>query len=194
MKRIENILVLFLLYNCSKNKHENTRTFLNSKNDFSVSAFEKKLNYVKGNDSLEIPPAIYDKRLNKDYLNGAFHFLILNKDNSYYAIDSTRLFPLMCGNRSEFSKQDSINFIRESTTHIQKLKPIKTAEIIKILKQNQNTIVNADHINPLNISFALKNDILQGSAMYDIINFMENNGMKLYTIRRMNEYEITKTK
>lgn len=194
MKRIESIFVLFLLYNCSKNKQENSNTLLNSKNDFSVSAFEKKLNHVKDSNSLEIPPDIYDKRLNKDYLNGAFHFLILDKDNSYYVIDSTKLFPLMCGNRSEFSKQDSINFIKESTIRIQKLQPIKTAEIIKILKQNQNMIVNTDNINPLNISFALKNNILHGSVMYDIINFMENNGMKLYTIRRMNEYEVVKTK
>lgn len=60
---------------------------------------------------------------------------------------------------------------------------------VKILQQNQKAFVNTENQNPLNISFALNNDPLKGSTMYNIIRFMENNKMKLYTIRRMNEYE-----
>lgn len=83
--------------------------------------------------------------------------------------------------------------MKESNQLTDKIKPIRTSEIIKILQQNQKAIVNTENQNPLNISFALKNDPLKGSTMYNIIRFMENNKMKLYTIRRMNEYELEKT-
>lgn len=195
MKFISSLFVLFLLFNCSKNTKEENKLLIN-KNNFSVSEFDRKLdslnNFYTKNDS--IPPIIkYDKRLNKSYMNGAIHFLILDKNNSYYVINYLKPFILMCGNTPILSKQDSINFVKESNQLTDKIKPIKTSEIIKILQQNQKAIVNSENQNPLNISFALKNDTLKGSIMYNIIRFMENNKMKLYTIRIMNEYELVKT-
>ncbi|WP_131368495.1 hypothetical protein [Chryseobacterium soli] len=145
------------------------------------------------NDSLEAPITTNDKRLNKNYVHGAIHFLILDKDNSYYVIDNLKPF-LLCGNTGEFLKQDSIDFIEKSNLLTDRSQPIRTSEITKILKQHQNAIVNTENTNPLNISFALKNDTLKGSTMYRIISFMENNGMKSYTIRRMNAYELKKAK
>jgi len=197
--QIRNIIgtsFLLLLFNCCKNKKQDHR-FLISENYFTVSAFEKKVDSLnsqyKNSDFLEVPADRYHNRLNKNFLNGAFHFLILDNDHSYYAVDSSKLSPLLCGAQSAFSKQDSLNFIKESNILTEKMHPIKTAEIIEILKQNQNIIIDKNNMRPCNISFALRNDTLDGTAMYDIINFMENNDMKLYTIRRMNEYEVRKT-
>lgn len=192
MKLIAYIFLSLLLFNCSQTKKEEDPLFI-TKNNFSVSGFYKKLDSIKEthhkNDSLEVYLPIYDKRLNKNYLYGAIHFLILDKNNSYYVIDHLKPSILFCGNTGEFSTQDSIDFIKKSNLLIDQARPIKTSEITKILKQHQNAIVNTEDIHhPLNISFALKNDTLEGSAMYTIINFMENNGMKSYTIRRMNAY------
>jgi hypothetical protein len=197
MKGNTSILFLFLLLNCSKAKKEENKLLI-PENNFSVSAFNKKLdsinkNYTE-NGSLKAPLEKYDKRLNKKYLHGTLHFLILDNNTSYYVLDTLRPTVLMCGNRPEFSKLDSINFVKKSTKFIDLLQPIKTSEVIKILKQDQDLIVNKDYNNPLNVSFALKNNTLKGATIYTIINFMENNGMKSYTIRRMNEYEELKTK
>ncbi|WP_317742600.1 hypothetical protein [Chryseobacterium soli] len=197
MKLIIPIFFILLLFNCSKTKKKEDQLFV-VKNNFSVSGFYKKLDSLNEahskNDSLEAPITTNDKRLNKNYVHGAIHFLILDKDNSYYVIDNLKPF-LLCGNTGEFLKQDSIDFIEKSNLLTDRSQPIRTSEITKILKQHQNAIVNTEDINhPLNISFALKNDTLKGSTMYHIISFMENNGMKSYTIRRMNAYELKKVK
>ena len=94
MKFISSLFVLFLLFNCSKNTKEENKLLIN-KNNFSVSEFDRKLdslnNFYTQNDS--IPPIIkYDKRLNKSYINGAIHFLILDKNNSYYVINYLKPF------------------------------------------------------------------------------------------------------
>ena len=44
---------------------------------------------------------------------------------------------------------------------------------------------------PLQISFALKDDSLKGQTMYNIIRFMDDSQMYIYTIRRRNNDEIT---
>lgn len=196
MKLIIHILFVFLLFNCSKTKEEETQLLI-SKNNFSVSGFDRKLDslndyYVK-DDSLEILVTTYDKRLNKSYLQGAIHFLILDKNKSYYVIRNLKQMIFMCGNRAEFSKRDSIIFVENSNKLTNKMQPIKTSEIPKILGQHKKSIVKTENNSPLNISFAFKNDTLNGSTMYHIVRFMENNGMKSYTIRRMNEYELRKT-
>ncbi|MFP3596652.1 hypothetical protein [Chryseobacterium sp. SIMBA_029] len=197
MKLIVYIFFILLLFNCSQTKKEEG-PLLVSKNNFSVSGFYKKLDSLNEaqskNDSLEAPIITNNKKLNKNYLHGAIHFLILDKDNSYYVIDHLKPFILLCGNTGEFLKQDSIDFIEKSNVLTDQSRPIRTSQIIKILKQHQNAIVNTENTNPLNISFALKNDTLEGSTMYRIISFMENNGMKSYTIRRMNAYELKKVK
>ncbi|WBV60452.1 hypothetical protein PFY12_15640 [Chryseobacterium camelliae] len=197
MKLIISLITLFLFCSCSKTKNEENKLLI-PKNNFSVSAFQKKLdslnkNYAE-NDSLKIPLEKYDKRLNQNYLHGKLHFLILDNNTSYYVLDTLIPPILMCGNRPDFSKQDSLNFIKKNNKFIDLLQPIKTFEIVKILKQNQKLVANKEYNSPLNVSFGFKNDTLSGTTMYNIINFMEDNGMKSYTIRRMNEYEIMKTK
>jgi hypothetical protein len=198
MKFIITIVFLFSLFSCTQTKKEDNTLFI-PKNNFIVSVFHKKLDSLAKiqtkKDSSRIILNEYDKKLNKNYLKGYVHFLIIDNHISFYALDTLRPKFLMCGNKTEFSEQDSIRFIRESNKLIDILQPIKTSEIIKILKQNQDFILNKEHnTSPLNVSFALKNDTLKGSTMYNIISFMENNGMKSYTIRRMNDYELTKTK
>lgn len=198
MKLIIPLFFILLLFNCSQSKKEED-PLLVSKNNFSVSGFYKKLDSLNEvhskNDSSEVYIPTYDKRLNKDYVHGAIHFLILDKDNSYYVIDHLKPFILLCGNTGEFLKQDSIDFIEKSNLLTDQSQPIRTSEITKILNQHQSAIVNTQDTNhPLNISFALKNDTLEGSTMYRIISFMENHGMKSYSIRRMNAYELKKVK
>lgn len=198
MKLIIYILFLGVIFSCSKTEKEESKLFI-SKNNFIVSDFNKKLDslaqsYIK-NDSLELPiPVKYDKRLNKNYSVGNIHFIVLDENTSYYIINSLEPNFLICGNEALFSQQDSIHFIEKNNKLIDKSQPIKTSEITKILRQNQKRIVNTERNILLNISFAFKSDTLQGPTMYNIIHFMENNGMKIYTIRRINDYELQRTK
>lgn len=192
MKLIINSLLLILLSSCSETKKKENNLII-SKNNFSVSGFDKKLDSLQNNNSkigLETVPEI---NCNENYLTGALHFLIIDENNSYYVVTALKSFVLISGNDNKFSKQDSLNYIEKSKEIIDNIKQIKTSEITQILKQNQHAILNTENRIPLNISFALKNDNLPGSLMHDIISYMENNGMKSYTIRRMNQYETKKT-
>ena len=195
MKPIISILFFVLLLSCSKTKEKENRLLI-PKNDFSVSGFNKKIDSLfqsYKNDSSEIPiPFESDKKINKNYLSGSIHFLIIDKNKSFYVIKSLKSNFSMCGNTATFSKQDSIFFIEKENGLIDKVQPITTPEIINLLKKNRSSIVNTENNIPLMISFALKDDTLKGSSMYDIIGFMEKNGMNAYTIRRMNEYELRK--
>ncbi|MGH1516212.1 hypothetical protein [Chryseobacterium sp. JK1] len=195
MKFIISILFFVLLFNCSKTKEKEDRLLI-PENDFSVSDFDKKIDSLKQaykNDSLKIiMPHEFDKRFNKNYLSGSIHFLIIDKNKSFYVIKSLKSNFSMCLNTAPFSKQDSIYLIEQENGLIDKAEPIKTTDIINLLKKNRNSIVNTENNNPLMISFALKDNTLKGSSMYGIISFMERNGMNSYTIRRMNEYELRK--
>ena len=165
-----------------------------NKNYFSVSENDRKIDStlnIKVKDSVERPlPITYDKRYNPDYSIGAIHFLIEDKENSYYVIKDLEPFILMCGNVDPMSKRDSINSINNSSKIIQKAKPIATSEIEKILYQHREKSVNNKSNRPLHISFALKDDTLKGQTMYNIIRFMDDCKMYIYTIRRSNNDEI----
>ncbi len=198
MKFNLTVIILFLFFRCTQTKKDENELLI-PKNNFSVSLLNKKLdsirkNHVKNDSSNILLLDRYDKRLNKNYLHGAIHFVIVDKNISYYAIDTFKPTVLMCGNQPSFSKQDSLIFIEKSNVFADKLQKIKTTEIIKILAQNKAAITQKSNGTPLNISFALKNDTLKGSTIYDIVSFMENNGMEFYTFRRMNNYELIKAK
>lgn len=195
MKFIFNFIIIFLLLSCSQTKEKEENDILIPKNSFSVSGFDKTMDSIKSsfpkNDSIELLPIIEDKRLNKNYFIGGIHFLIIDENNSYYVINSLDRL-MTCGDIPEFSKQDSIRFVKENSQKTENIKPIKTSEITKILEENKNAIVHTWNNLPLTISFALKNDTLNGSTMYDIFSFMGKNEMHMYTIRRMNEAELHK--
>ena len=95
----------------------------------------------------------------------------------------------MCGNVPPMTVKDSINAVNENISKLKKINPIETREISKILSKYQKQIFN-DGSFILEVSFALKNDTLKGDTMYNIIEFMENNNMKSYSMRRMNNDEL----
>lgn len=197
MKLIINIVFLTFIFSCTKTQKEEKKEFI-SKEYFSVSEFIKKIDSLQSNavkaDSLIPMMPKEEKRLNKNYFQGSIHFLILDEDNSYYVIKSLEPQILMCGVSSVLSKQDSLAYISNSNQITDRIQPIKTSEITKILEKHKSAILNSHSNSPLIISFALKKDTLKGPTAYNIISFMEKDKMQLYTFRRMNEYELIKAK
>lgn len=197
MKFIINIVILTFVFSCTKTQNEEKKEFI-SREYFSVSEFSKKIDSLKSSDvkadSLIPMMPKEEKRLNKNYFQGSIHFLILNEHNSYYVIKSLEPQISMCGVSSELSKQDSLAYISNSNQITDRIQPIKTSEITKILKKHRSAILNSYNNSPLTISFALKKDTLKGPTVYNIISFMEKDKMQLYTFRRMNEYELIKAK
>ena len=194
MNRILTFSIFLLILSCKKTAEDKKdgNPFVN-KNYFSVSEYDRKvdstrINFV--NDSLQILDNIIDKRFNSYYSLGAIHFLIEDNEKSYYVVKDLDPFILMCGNVDPMSKRDSINSIKKSIKIIQKAKPIATSAIEKILYAHREKIVNNKSNIPLQISFALKDDSLKGQTMYNIIRFMDDRKMYIYTIRRMNKDEI----
>jgi len=185
------LTIILLLSGCSKKQNDDGSKLLVHNNYFSVSENNRKLDSIKNNlqsDSLEIIEIHKDKRYNDDYHIGAIHFMIYDSSKSYYLINYLENPVLMCGNLTALSREDSIKIVKKNTLKIQKSTAIKTNDIIQILKKYKANIVNNSQI-PLQITFALKNDTLKGNAIYNIINFMENNKMSVYEIRTMNEQE-----
>ncbi len=197
MKIIYCIIFFILFCSCKKNEKEINLTPLIHKSYFSVSENNRKIDSIrniKKNDSLEILEINVDKRYNENYHIGAIHFLIQDSIKSFYLVNYLENEILMCGNVTPLSKNDSIRIISENIEKIQIAKSIKTNSIIEILKKYQNKIVSKKNQIPLQISFALKNDTLRGSTMYNILQFMAKNKMGLYEIRKMNDDELKRTK
>ena len=193
MKKIILIFInLFILLSCTEKLKKKDSSLIVHKKYFSVSENNKKIDSI---DNIPRSPdreqlrIIKDKRLNEDYYIGAVHFLIINEKQSYYLINYLEPQILMCGNVSPMTVKDSINAVNESISKLKKIKPIETREICKFLSKYQKQTYSDGRV-PLEISFALKNDTLKGDTMYNIIEFMENNNMKSYSMRRMNNDEL----
>lgn len=193
MKKIILIFInLFILLSCTEKLKKKDSSLIVHKKYFSVSENNKKIDSI---DNIPRSPdreqlrIIKDKRFNEDYYIGAVHFLIINEKQSYYLINYLEPQILMCGNVSPMTVKDSINTVNESISKLKKIKPIETREICKVLSNYKKQLYNDGRI-PLEVSFALKNDTLKGDTMYNIIEFMENNNMKSYSIRRMNNDEL----
>ena len=193
MKKIILIFInLFILLSCTEKLKKKDSSLIVHKKYFSVSENNKKIDSI---DNIPRSPdreqlrIIKDKRFNEDYYIGAVHFLIINEKQSYYLINYLEPQILMCGNVSPMTVKDSINAVNESISKLKKIKPIETREICKFLSKYQKQTYSDGRV-PLEISFALKNDTLKGDTMYNIIEFMENNNMKSYSMRRMNNDEL----
>lgn len=196
MNRFLLFLICFTILSCRKSTEEKKagNPFVH-KNYFSIAEYDRKIDSIsptKLNDSIERPPPFpIDKRFNSNYSLGAIHFLIEDNEKSYYVIKDLEPLILMCGYMDPMSKKDSINSIDESIKIIQKAEAIPTALIEKILYDHRKKIVNNKSPMPLQISFAFKDDTLKGQTMYNIIRFMADSKMHIYTIRRMNRNEIS---
>ena len=193
MKKIILIFInLFILLSCTEKLKKKDSSIIVHKKYFSVSENNKKIDSI---DNIPRSPdreqlrIIKDKRFNEVYHIGAIHFLIINEKQSYYLINYLEPQILMCGNVSPMTVKDSINAVNESISKLKKIKPIETREICKVLSKYQKQTYSDGRV-PLEISFALKNDTLKGDTMYNIIEFMENNNMKSYSMRRMNNDEL----
>lgn len=193
MKEIIIFSIIFTLISCEKSKKiQEEKDILIKSNYFSVSENNLKLDSLSNvhkKNSLEVLE--FDEKYNENYIIGAIHFLIVDKNNSFFVVNYLEPFILMCGNTEELTSRDSINFVNKNTEVIKKIKPIPTKEITKILYKYKSKIIE-NEINriPLLISFGLKNDTLNGNTMYNIVKFMENNKMERYLIRRMNNDEL----
>ena len=185
-------IILFILLNCTKTINNEDSKSIVHKKYFSVSENNKKIDSINNiplSSDREQLRIIKDKRLNEGYHIGAVHFLIINEKQSYYLINYLEPQILMCGNVPPMTVKDSINTVNERISKLKKINPIETREISKVLSKYQKQIFN-DRSIILEVSFALKNDTLKGDTMYNIIEFMENNNMKSYYIRRMNNDEL----
>jgi len=193
MKKIILIFInLFILLSCTEKLKKKDSSLIVHKKYFSVSENNKKIDSIENiplSHDREQLRIIKDKRFNEDYHIGAIHFLIINEKQSYYLINYLEPQILMCGNVSPMTVKDSINAVYESISKLKKIKPIETREIYKFLSKYQKQTYSDGRV-PLEISFALKNDTLKGDTMYNIIEFMENNNMKSYSMRRMNNDEL----
>ena len=193
MKKIILIFInLFILLSCTEKLKKKDSNLIVHKRYFSVSENNKKIDSIENiplSHDREQLRIIKDKRFNENYHTGAIHFLIINEKQSYYLINYLEPQILMCGNVSPMTVKDSINAVNESISKLKKIKPIETREICKFLSKYQKQTYSDGRV-PLEISFALKNDTLKGDTMYNIIEFMENNNMKSYSMRRMNNDEL----
>ena len=193
MKKIILIFInLFILLSCTEKLKKKDSNLIVHKRYFSVSENNKKIDSIENiplSHDREQLRIIKDKRFNEVYHIGAIHFLIINEKQSYYLINYLEPQILMCGNVSPMTVKDSINAVNESISKLKKIKPIETREICKFLSKYQKQTYSDGRV-PLEISFALKNDTLKGDTMYNIIEFMENNNMKSYSMRRMNNDEL----
>ena len=193
MKKIILIFInLFILLSCTEKLNKKDSNLIVHKRYFSVSENNKKIDSIENiplSHDREQLRIIKDKRFNEVYHIGAIHFLIINEKQSYYLINYLEPQILMCGNVSPMTVKDSINAVNESISKLKKIKPIETREICKFLSKYQKQTYSDGRV-PLEISFALKNDTLKGDTMYNIIEFMENNNMKSYSMRRMNNDEL----
>lgn len=193
MKKIILIFInLFILLSCTEKLKKKDSSLIVHKKYFSVSENNKKIDSIENiplSHDREQLRIIKDKRFNENYHTGAIHFLIINEKQSYYLINYLEPQILMCGNVSPMTVKDSINAVNESISKLKKIKPIETREIYKFLSKYQKQTYSDGRV-PLEISFALKNDTLKGDTMYNIIEFMENNNMKSYSMRRMNNDEL----
>ena len=193
MKKIILIFInLFILLSCTEKLNKQDSNLIVHKRYFSVLENNKKIDSIENiplSHDREQLRIIKDKRFNEVYHIGAIHFLIINEKQSYYLINYLEPQILMCGNVSPMTVKDSINAVNESISKLKKIKPIETREICKLLSKYQKQTYSDGRV-PLEISFALKNDTLKGDTMYNIIEFMENNNMKSYSMRRMNNDEL----
>ena len=193
MKKIILIFInLFILLGCTEKLKKKDSNLIVHKRYFSVLENNKKIDSIENiplSHDREQLRIIKDKRFNEVYHIGAIHFLIINEKQSYYLINYLEPQILMCGNVSPMTVKDSINAVNESISKLKKIKPIETREICKFLSKYQKQTYSDGRV-PLEISFALKNDTLKGDTMYNIIEFMENNNMKSYSMRRMNNDEL----
>ena len=193
MKKIILIFInLFILLGCTEKLKKKDSNLIVHKRYFSVSENNKKIDSIENiplSHDREQLRIIKDKRFNEVYHIGAIHFLIINEKQSYYLINYLEPQILMCGNVPPMTVKDSINTVNESISKLKKIKPIETREICKFLSKYQKQTYSDGRV-PLEISFALKNDTLKGDTMYNIIEFMENNNMKSYSMRRMNNDEL----
>lgn len=193
MKKIILIFInLFILLSCTEKLNKKDSNLIVHKRYFSVLENNKKIDSIENiplSHDREQLRIIKDKRFNEVYHIGAIHFLIINEKQSYYLINYLEPQILMCGNISPMTVKDSINAVNESISKLKKIKPIESREICKFLSKYQKQTYSDGRV-PLEISFALKNDTLKGDTMYNIIEFMENNNMKSYSMRRMNNDEL----
>ncbi|MBA5628465.1 hypothetical protein [Moheibacter lacus] len=162
------------------------------KDRFIVSENNRWLDSIK-NAAFDKGLEIEQKTLRgipSDFVSGKFHFIILDEEDAFY-YSKAKTYPdvLLCGviDNSDIERER-----KSFNKYLDSIQPIKLTDIRKYLTENRDEIIAGKEYrqSPVNITFALKNDTLKGSFMHDILNFMEDNGMNAYMIRRINNKEL----
>ncbi|MFA7615216.1 MAG: hypothetical protein WCY16_01375 [Weeksellaceae bacterium] len=188
MKSCLAFLSLIFLLGCSQKQDLNlSENPAAQKEYFSLTEFNQNLDSLKQIWEKEgLEPELRRKGINPDYDIGKIHFVIVDNQKSYYVLNSN--YPFLLFDNENTVKEDSNVFVSENIKTIQKLQPIFTDSIIPILSKNKNEIRQKEWGLPA-ISFAFQKDTIEGNIMFEILNYMENNGLKRYTIRKTNPEE-----
>lgn len=188
MKTTTLLLLFITLISCNtdkdyiqkKDSYPRKDRFIVSENDARLDSITTE--FSNGNISLER----FEFGLHPSIATGGIHFIIDNENTAYYLEKPDYL--LLCGN---VDTSDSIFLINETKSYLDSIQFIKPKSISNFLLNNKTDILNSEIRNfPRTISFALKNDTLQGSLMHDILTTMNSAGMNSYFIRRMNSSEL----
>lgn len=184
MKSCLAFLSLIFLLGCSQKQDLNlSENPAAQKEYFSLTEFNQNLDSLKQIWEKEgLEPELRRKGINPDYDLGKIHFVIVDNRKSYYALNSN--YPFLLFDNENTVKEDSNVFVSENIKTIQKLQPIFTDNITRILTKYKPEISESS-----TISFALQKDTVGGNIMFKILNYMENNGLKRYTIRKTNPEE-----
>lgn len=184
MKSCLAFLSLIFLLGCSQKQDLNLSENPAAQNEyFSLTEFNQNLDSLKQIWEKEgLEPELRRKGINPDYDLGKIHFVIVDNRKSYYALNSN--YPFLLFDNENTVKEDSNVFVSENIKTIQKLQPIFTDSITRSLTKYKPEISESS-----TISFALQKDTVGGNIMFKILNYMENNGLKRYTIRKTNPEE-----
>jgi hypothetical protein len=194
MKQTLFFAISLLLFNChSKPESEKTDNDEYPRKDrFIVSENERWLDSLEIEDEKKGLVTIrFIEGFDSVYSTGGIHFLIENNQDAYFFVKPfTKNSIVICGTNF-FNKEDSLNQIEFEKKYLDSIQPISIDSVSSVLLKYKKQIKpNKNKTFPTMVSFALKNDTLNGSFMHDILKFMEENGMNAYFIRRMNENEL----
>ncbi|SMC88517.1 hypothetical protein [Moheibacter sediminis] len=186
MKTITIFIISLILINCSSKEEESSETkYFPTKDRFILSEYERYWE-SKGMRVINIDNVyiLEDSLLNPNYVRGFTHILIVDSDKMYFHQAKQVNQGWGCGIPIEV-KSKNIDYAKR----LDSLTVLKPDDIHDLLIKNQSAFISNDSVILIgNISIALKNDTLNGTFFYKILNLLKEN--KTLIIRRMNSDEI----
>lgn len=188
MKKSIFVLTILLFFGCGKHDLiSDEKNNISKKDYFSLTEFQQKTDSLKNiasNEGFEVLDITND--YNPDYTIGKIHILIEDENRSFFVMNKYNPNSDCDCAREE----DSLAYINFSIDAVKNSKEIKTGHIIKILEGNKDSINRFE--NPIIVSFALKNDTVQGDFLFNVIDYLDKNGLNHYFFRKANQKELEK--